>query len=136
MKKIKSILKNNAGQIGIEICIMIVFSMMIILLAINAFSIVIQKQTLDYFAQEMVKTASFYGDTNHEKVLECYERLKVETGLEPSYTFTPSGKVQLGNPITIKLQLTVYLKATGSTDVPIELESTQSDLSRQYIYAE
>lgn len=126
-------LKNNKGQIGIEICLMIIFSMMVIVLAFNAFSCFIKKNDLDLFAEEMVKTAAFYGDTNHPEVQACYERLKEDTGMDPEFQFSPSGKVQVGNTITITMKKTIIFDGTGSVKIPIDLESKRTELSREYL---
>lgn len=125
-------LKNNKGQIGIEICLMTLFSMMVIVLAFNAFSCFIKKNDLDLFAEEMVKTAAFYGDTNHPEVQACYERLKEDTGLDPTFQFSPSGKVKLGNVMKITMEYTIVFDGTGKLKIPIDVESVKTEISREY----
>ena len=52
------ILKNNRAEGYIDSVVCVIAAMMVIVLALNAFSFLTLKQNMDYFAKEMIKQVS------------------------------------------------------------------------------
>jgi len=137
MMRIKSILKSKRGDGYIDVVVSVLISMMLIVLALNVFSFLTVKQDMDYFAKEMIYSASAYGKTTGE-VNNRNTELVVETGLNPTITwqttyFNASAKtVQLGNTITVALTYSTYVKGFGVFKIPITLTAKHSGLSQKY----
>lgn len=137
MTRIKSILKSKRGDGYIDVVVSVLVSMMLIVLALNVFSFLTVKQDMDYFAKEMIYSASAYGKTIGE-VNTRYNELVAETGLNPTITwqttyFNASAKtVQLGNTITVTLTYSTYVKGFGVFKIPITLTAKHSGLSQKY----
>lgn len=133
----KKLLNNRAeGYIDTVVCVMA--AMMVIVLALNAFSFLTLKQNMDYFAKELIETATMYGRTSPE-VTDRYEELAEELGIRPHMSFTgteyynSSAKtVQLGDTIKLKLMYPTYVKGFGVFKIPVTLKSIHSGLSQKY----
>lgn len=110
---------------------------MLIVLSLNVFSFLTVKQDMDYFAKEMIYSASAYGKTIGE-VINRNTELVAETGLNPTITwqttyFNASAKtVQLGNTITVTFSYRTYVKGFGVFRIPIMLTAKHSGLSQKY----
>ena len=128
---------NNRGEGYIDVVISVLVSMMVIILALNVFSFLTLKQDMDYFAKEMIYSASAYGKTTGE-VNNRNAELVAETGLNPTITwqttyFNASARtVQLGNTITVTLTYSTYVKGFGVFKIPITLTAKHSGLSQKY----
>jgi len=137
MMRIKSILKSKRGDGYIDVVVGVLVSMMLIVLSLNVFSFLTVKQDMDYFAKEMIYSASAYGKTTGE-VNNRNTELVAETGLNPTITwqttyFNASAKtVQLGNTITVTLTYRTYVKGFGVFKIPITLTAKHSGLSQKY----
>jgi hypothetical protein len=112
--------------------------MMVIVLALNVFSFLTLKQDLDYFAKEMIDTATVYGRTSGE-VHQRYRELCAELGFRPSVSFSgteyynsSTGKVQLGDAIIIRITYRTYIKGFGAFRIPVTLTAGHSGLSQKY----
>lgn len=137
MKTILKPLKNKRGEGYIDVVVTVLIFTMLLVLAINVFSFLTLKQDMDYFAKEMIHTATVYGKTSDE-VLERKEELSEETGLDPTISwdttyFNQSTKtVQYGDTITIVLNYDTYLQGFGAVSVPMTLTCKYSGLSMKY----
>ena len=65
----------------IDTVVLVMAAMMVIVLALNVFSFLTLKQDMDYFAKEIIDTATIYGRTGPE-VEERYQELCAELGQE------------------------------------------------------
>ena len=113
-------------------------AMMVIVLALNVFSFLTLKQDMDYFAKELIDTATTYGRTN-EQATDRYNELCDELGISPpvSYSGTTyynasTGKVQLGETIHVTLTYQTYVRGLGVFKIPVTLKATFSGLSQKY----
>jgi hypothetical protein len=137
MTKIKRIFKSDRGEGYIDVVVGVLVSMMLIVLSLNVFSFLTVKQDMDYFAKEMIFSATTYGKTTNE-VSTRYNELVSETGLAPTVTwqttyFNASDKtVQYGNTIIVTLTFSSYLKGFGVFKLPITLTAKYSGLSQKY----
>lgn len=129
---------NNRGEGYIDTVVSVVCAMMVIVLALNAFSFLTIKQDLDYFAKQMISCAATYGNTANE-IFSRYDELCEETGLSPSYSFSgteyfnsQSGKIQLGETIVVTLTYNTDVKGFGAIRIPITLTAKHSGLSQKY----
>jgi hypothetical protein len=135
---LKKILKSQSGEGYIDVVIMVLATMMMLVISINIFAIIMEKQNLDYFAKELLNTASTYGRIGTEVNIR-YNELKAQTGLSPNVTWTATyfdstdKKVQLADTITVKLTLTTSFQGTGEfVPIPITLTAGGSTLSERY----
>jgi hypothetical protein len=117
---------------------MVLASMMMLVISINIFALIMEKQNLDYFAEELLNTASSYGRISTE-VNSRYNELKAQTGLSPEVTWTATyydstdKKVQLADTIKVKLTFTTSFQGTGEfLPIPITLTAGGSTLSERY----
>jgi hypothetical protein len=137
MMKIKSLIKSKRGDGYIDVVVGVLVSMMLLVLSLNVFSFLTVKQDMDYFAKEMIFSATAYGKTTGE-VNTRNNELVAETGLNPTITwqttyFNASAKtVQLGNTITVTLSYGTYVKGFGVFRIPIMLTAKHSGLSQKY----
>lgn len=133
----KKLLNNRAeGYIDTVVCVMA--AMMVIVLALNAFSFLTLKQNMDYFAKELIETATMYGRVSTE-VKTRYTELVEELGINPKMNFSGSdyynvvdGTVQLGDTIKLTLMYPTYVKGFGVFKIPVTLKSIHSGLSQKY----
>jgi len=135
--KIKSVTKSKRGAAYIDVIVSVLVSMMMLVLALNVFSFLTVKQDMDFFAKEMIFSATAYGKTTGE-VNTRNNELVVETGLDPTVTwkatyFNASDRtVQYGNTITVTLTYNTYVKGFGVFKIPITLTAKHSGLSQKY----
>ena len=128
--------KKAEGYIDTVVCVMA--AMMVIVLALNVFSFLTLKQDMEYFAKEIIDTATIYGRTSTE-VTKRYQELVTELGFRPMMSFTGSefynftaGTVQLGDTIKLTVSYQTYVKGLGVFKIPVTLYATHSGLSQKY----
>lgn len=129
---------NTKGEGYIDTVVAVLVSMMLIVFALNVFSFFTLKQDLDYFAKEMLYSATTSGRTADE-VSVRYTDLCEELGFSPSYSYTgtdyyntSSGKVQLGDTVVVTITYDTYIKGLGVFKVPITIKACHSGLSQMY----
>jgi len=138
MKIILKPLKENKGEGYIDTVVCVMASMMVIVFALNIFGFLTLKQDLDYFAKELIDTATIYGRTN-EQATDRYNELCDEIGIDPTvcyngttYYNSSTQKVQLGEVVSVTLTYKTYVKGLGVFKIPITLTATHSGLSQKY----
>lgn len=131
-------LRNRKGEGYIDTVIAVLVSMMLIVFALNVFSFFTLKQDLDYFAKEMLYSATTSGRTTNE-VSVRYVALCEELGFSPSYSYAgtdyynaSTGKVQLGDTVIVTITYNTYVKGLGVFKVPITIKACHSGLSQMY----
>lgn len=131
----KSQLIRGEGYIDVVVSVLVV--MMLLVLTLNIFQFLTLKQDLDYFAKQMIASATVAGKTTAEPD-NRYQELAEQTGLKPEYSWEAEyyndvqRTVQYGDPITIKLKYHTKLQGFGVFQIPVTLTVQQSGLSRQY----
>lgn len=127
--------KNGEGYIDVVVGVLV--SMMVLVLALNVFSFLTVKQDMDYFAKEMIFSATAYGKTTDE-INTRYSELTTETGLNPTISWQTTyfdsfnETVQYGDTITVTLTYHTFLKGFGVFQIPVTLTAKHSGLSQMY----
>lgn len=134
----KKLLTSNRAEGYIDTVVMIVAAMMVIVLALNVFSFLMLKQEMDYFAKEIIDTATIYGRTSTE-VTKRYQELCAELEFRPTMNFTgteyynaSSRTVQLGDTIKVTIRMQSYVQGLGVFRIPVTLYASYSGLSQKY----
>lgn len=134
----KRFLRNKKAEGYIDTVVCVMAAMMVIVLALNVFSFLTLKQDMEYFAKEIIDTATIYGRTGTE-VTKRYQELVTELGFRPMMSFTGSefynfsaGTVQLGDTIQLTVTYQTYVKGLGVFKIPVTLYATHSGLSQKY----
>ena len=112
--------------------------MMVLAVAISAFSLLATQLKLTRFANEMVGIATVCGGITPE-VAERYNELSEETGLSPSVSWSAdwldeSAKtVQLSDTISVTLEMDTEIDGLGdAVNIPVNLKIRRSGLSQRY----
>lgn len=134
----KELLSNKRAEGYIDTVVLVVASMMVIVLALNVFSFLTLKQDMEYFAKELIDTATIYGRTGTE-VTQRYQELCTELGFRPMMNFsgteyfnTSAKTVQLGDTIKVTIQYQTHVKGLGVFQIPVTLHASHSGLSQKY----
>ena len=129
---------NDRAEGYIDTVVLVVVAMMVIVLALNVFSFLTLKQDMEYFAKELIDTATIYGRTGTE-VTQRYQELCKELGFRPTMNFSgtqyynASAKtVQLGDGITVTIHMQTHVKGLGVFRILVTLYATHSGLSQKY----
>ena len=135
---IKLRILSRRGEGYIEMVIGVFASMMVIVAAINIFSFLSLKEDLDYFAKQIIDTATQMGAVGDE-VYNRYDDLCEETGLSPEMDFTgteyyneTTKTVQLADKIKVTLTAETEVFGLGVFKIPVTVKSSYSGISRGY----
>lgn len=132
------LLKNKKGEGYIDTVVGVLAAMMVIVLALNVFNFLTIKQDLDYFAKEMIDTATTYGRTSEEATAR-YNELCDEIGIAPTVSYSGTDyfnsktkKVQLGDTIIVTVTYKTNMQGLGVLSIPMTLTAKHSGLSQKY----
>lgn len=132
MKKICAIWKETLGEGYIDTVVLVLCTMMVIAFAVKVFPIYITKMQLDNFATDLVREAEISGQIG----LETSQRertLREKTGLNPSVSWSESGKLQLNDEVTVTVTLERNIGMFGEFgSFPIRLQARASGKSEVY----
>ena len=125
-------LKSRRGEGYIDICILVLCAMLVVALTVRVLPIYIDKQQLDVFAAELSREAEIAGRIGSE-TSQREQRLRENTGLTPTISWSTSGRVQLNEEftVTLTLQRNIGLFA-GFGSFPITLRAQSSGKSEVY----
>ncbi len=130
-------LKNKKGEGYIDVAVAVLVIAFVLILIISVWSMATIKQDMTYMANELLEVATVTGKVGSE-VQARYEELCVELGFRPTVYFSANyfqsstGKVQLGDTITVYLSTEMILPGFGGFELPFDVEVTKSGLSRIY----
>ena len=131
-------LKNKKGESYIDVVVFVLVCMMVTIIILNTIAVLDVKQKMDYFAKQMIDTATAYGSTEG-KVEERYEELCREVGFSPTHSFEGTaflneseGTVQLGETIRVTIRYDAEIGTGGFFAIPFSMKSSYSGLSRRY----
>lgn len=129
---------NDRAEGYIDTVVLVVVAMMVIVLALNVFSFLTLKQDMEYFAKELIDTATIYGRTSSE-VNKRYQELCAELGFRPTLDFSETeyynainSTVQLGDTIKLTIYMKTNVKGLGVFKIPVTLYASHSGLSQKY----
>lgn len=132
MKKIKKLLADRSGEGYIDVAVVVLCVMLVIALGVNLFPIYITKLQLDNFADELIREAEIAGRVGTETTQRA-QVMKEKTGIDPSISWSRSGKIQLNEEVTVTLTLEKNLGLFGNFgSFPITLRSRASGKSEVY----
>lgn len=127
--------KRAEGYVDVAVAVLVVSFLLVLL--VSVFGLVSKKQDLRYMASELIDTATVSGSVGQE-VQKRYAQLCEETGLHPSvnwiaaYYDAATGKVQLGDVISVSLETETSILGFGGVLFPVKLTATASGLSEIY----
>ena len=130
-------IKNKKAEGYIDVAVAVLVIAFVLVLSISIWSMVTLKQDMTYMAGELLEVATVTGRIGPE-VEARYAELCAEVGFSPTASFSATyfdratGKVQLGDVISITLTTEMVLPGFGGFELPFDVSVTQSGLSRLY----
>ncbi|MDD3833458.1 MAG: DUF4320 family protein [Oscillospiraceae bacterium] len=134
---IKKLMRSKRGEGYIDTAISVVVFVMILVVAINIFSFIALKQEMDQIAEELIEAATYAGSFEGEfwnrdsELLNQYYYYGISTSAE-KYFNSGYSRVQLGDAMTVKIDVTTHLKGLGIFKIPITVSVTRSGISEKY----
>ena len=134
---IKKLMRSKRGEGYIDTAISVVVFVMILVVAINIFSFIALKQEMDQIAEELIEAATYAGSFEGEfwnrdsELLNQYYYYGIYTSAEKYYNSTYR-RVQLGDTMTVKIDVTTHLKGLGIFKIPVAVSVTRSGISEKY----
>lgn len=136
--KLKNRLCNRHGEGYIDTALTVFIIAMLLAVVVNLFSLMIMRQDVNLFAEELIEVMTASGRTGTE-VSERIAVLKSETGLDPQISYEgtvymagSNEKVQLGKAMKVTVEVSMNVKGMGAFTMPVRLRATQSGLSKVY----
>ena len=130
-------LKNKKAEGYIDVAVAVLVIAFVLILIISIWSMITLKQDMTYMARELVEAATVSGRIGPE-VEARFAELCAESGFTPTVSFSAmyfdpiTGKVQLGEVISVTLTTEMILPGFGGFELPFDVSVTQSGLSRVY----
>jgi len=134
---IKKLLHSRRGEGYIDTCIGVIVFVMILVVIINVFSFITLKTEMDEICDELIETATFTGEFGPDfwdrdgELLDKYYWYGIDTDAERYYNTTYQ-RVQLGDTMTVTINVTTYLKGFGIVKIPVNVSVTKSGISEKY----
>ena len=126
------ILKSQRGEGYIDVAVLILCAMLVIALAVRVLPVFIAKQQLDTFASELMREAEIAGRIGNE-TSQRERILREKTGLNPSISWSKTGRIQLGEEITVTLTYQTDIGLFGGFgSFPITLRADAAGRSEVY----
>ena len=129
---LRRILKSKRGEGYIDVCVLVLCTMLVIALAVQVLPAFIAKQQLDTFATELVREAEIAGrvgsETNRRE-----QALREQTGLDPTVQWSDTGRIQLNEEVSVTLTYEIDLGLfAGFGSFPITLRADDTGKSEVY----
>ena len=130
-------MKNKKAEGYIDVAVAVLVIAFVLILMISIWSMVTLKQDMTYMARELVEAATVSGRIGPE-VEARFAELCAESSFAPTVSFSATyfdpitGKVQLGEVISVTLTTEMILPGFGGFELPFDVSVTQSGLSRVY----
>ena len=126
------LLKAKRGEGYIDVCILVLCAMLVIALAVRVFPVYIAKQQLDVFATELIREAEITGRVGTETDRRT-QLMREKTGLNPTISWSRSGRIQLNEDVTVTLTLQTNIGLFGGFgSFPITLRAEADGKSEVY----
>lgn len=127
-----TLLKDKKGASFVDACVLVLAIVMVLALVIKIMPVFIAKQQLDTFATEICRTAEIAGEVGSATTIKA-EKLRSQTGLNPSIQWSKAGNIQLNEEFTVTLTTTVNIGLFGEFgSFPIILTSKATGASEVY----
>lgn len=131
MKKVISILKDQRGEGYIDVVVILLVALLVIALGMKVFPVFVAKNELNTFANELVRVAEIEGRIGSATNIKANE-LEVLTGLEPTISWSTTGRVQLNDEFSVTVSQVVDIGFFEFGSFPITLTSKASGRSEVY----
>lgn len=131
MKRLHKFRLGNRGEGTVDSSGFLILAFMMIGLFLTVLPGGMQKWQLDTYAKELCRTAEITGEVG-QKTSERADQLRELTGLQPTITWSKTGKIQLGDDITVTCQYTSNIGFGGLGSFPIHWVSKSSGKSEVY----
>ena len=128
---LRRLLKEKRGEGFVDVCVLVLSVALVLALVVRIAPVFVAKQNLDVFADELVRTAEINGRVGSATSAKAAD-LRGETGLDPDISWSDTGKIQLGNEVTVTLTMDVDIGFGGLGSFPIELTAQASGRSEVY----
>ena len=127
----RRLLKEKRGEGFVDVCVLVLSVALVLALVVRIAPVFVAKQNLDVFADELVRTAEINGRVG--SATSAKADLRGETGLDPDISWSDTGKIQLGNEVTVTLTTTVNLGLFGEfASFPVTLTARATGVSEVY----
>ncbi|MFI3255051.1 MAG: DUF4320 family protein [Eubacteriales bacterium] len=131
-KKLMEMNENNKGQGYLDTVILILVSIMVIAFAMQLFQVYMTKQKVDTFATELMRVAEISGQVGSATSSKA-ETLKSNLGINPSISWSKSGRIQLNEEVTVTITLEKDLGLFGEFgSFPVTLKGVASGKGEVY----
>ena len=125
-------LKNKRGEGYIDVAVLVLCAMLVIALAVKVFPVYIAKNQLDTFATELCREAEISGRVGSQTTQRA-QVLKEKTGLDPTITWSKTGKIQLDQEFTVTVSVQKNIGLFGGFgSFPITLRAQATGKSEVY----
>jgi len=133
----KKLLRSRRGEGYIDTCVSVIVFVMIMVVAINIFSFITLKTEMDEICDELIETATYTGEFGSRfwerdgELLGDYYYYDIKTTAEKFYN-TSLRRVQLGDTMTVRIEIQTYLKGLGAIKIPVTVSVQKSGISEKY----
>lgn len=130
-------MKSNKGEGYIDICVGVVVFVMILVVALNLFSLITLRVDLDRIADELIEAATYSGrfrtefSDRNDALTDEYFDYNVDYGADEYFNATYH-RVQLGKPMWVEVSKTVDVQGLGVFKIPVTLTVRRTGLSQKY----
>lgn len=131
MKTIE-ILKSKKGEATTDGAFILLICVLAIAVALHVFPVFTAKQNLNTYAAELCRTAELSGRVGPETT-EREQELTDSTGLSPKIEWSKTGKIQLGEKVSVTCTVTKNIGLfAGIGSVPVKIPASASGKSEVY----
>lgn len=130
--KTKKLLKSHKGEVTIDTAVLLLAAAFVIAAAFHIFPVFMEKQQLDTYASELCRTAEVSGCVG-DGTAERAQELTENTGLKPEIKWSKTGKIQLGEKVTVTCTVTDNIGLWGNLgSIPVQIPARASGKSEVY----
>lgn len=128
----KKIFTSNDGQSYIDLVILVLVTILIVAFAMQLFEVYMTKQKVDTFATELMRVAEITGQVGSATSAKA-EDLKSNLGINPTISWSQSGRFQLNQEVTVTVTLQKNLGLFGDFgSFPVTLKGVASGKGEVY----
>lgn len=124
-------MKSKEGENYIDVCIIILFVIIVIALAVKLLPVYIAKNQLDTFATELCREAEISGRVGAE-TSQRESVLREKTKLNPTVKWSKTGNIQLNEEITVTVSMKMDIGFGSFGSFPVNLKAQASGKSEVY----
>ncbi|MEG1779436.1 MAG: DUF4320 family protein [Oscillospiraceae bacterium] len=137
MKRIRSCLFGNSGELAISTSVMFLLFMALLAMALSFFSVFCKIQVQNSFAHEIVRYAEIQGRTGEDvqdEVRRMQETVNFDTTVtwKAEYMDNNNDKIQLGEPLSVTVKSSASMGIGGIININVPLTSKATGRSERY----